>query len=89
MPEDKGLEAIDFISFIGSLGATALMYLGETLAPGQPRCAKDVPAARQMIDLLDLIKAKTQGNLDKDEADALDNLLYNLMTRYVRETGQK
>ena len=86
MPDEKGGHLpIDFISFIGSLGATCLMYLGETVSPDQPEGTKDLKAAKQMIDLLDLLKAKTEGNLDKDEAASLDNLLYNLRVRFVKE----
>jgi hypothetical protein len=74
---------IDFVSFIGSLAATAFLHMGEKLAPGQPEMPVDLPAARQMIDLLDLLKQKTKGNLEKEEADALEALLYNLRLRYV------
>ena len=84
MPDDKGY--IDFVSFIGSLGATALMHMGERLAPEQPETPRDLPAAKQMIDLLDLIKTKTQGNLTGDESEAFENMLFNLRLLYVRET---
>ena len=76
----------DFISFISSLAATALMHLGEKIAPDQPDM-KDLPAARQMIDLIDLLKAKTAGNLDQDESDVMENILYNLRLRFVRESS--
>ena len=79
---------IDFISFISSLAATALMQLGEKIAPDQPEM-KDLPAARQMIDLIELLKTKTAGNLDQDESDVLENILYNLRLRFVRESSGK
>jgi len=84
-----GAPAPDFIAFIGSLGGSALMYLGERLTPEQPPMEVNLPAARQMIDILDMLKQKTAGNLDEDERVSLDNLLYNLKMRYTQavETG--
>ena len=86
MPENA-LPPIDFVAFISSLAATALMHLGEKLGPEQPDMPKDLPAAKQMIDLLELLKEKTRGNLEQGESEVLENLLYNLRMRFVRETG--
>ena len=87
-PGEDNLPEINFLSFLGSLGATALMELGEKISPDHDD-RKDLPAAKQMIDLIDLIKEKTKGNLEKEESEMLDNLLYNLKVRYVRETTRK
>ena len=88
--EEQGdMPPIDFVAFISSLAATALMHLGEKLSPDQPDGMKNLSAAKQMIDLLDLLKVKTSGNLAKEETDMLDNILYNLRMRYVMETTGK
>ena len=80
---------IDFISFISSLAATALMQLGEKVTADQPEM-KDLAGAKQMIDLLELLQVKTKGNLEKEESDVLESILYNLRLRYVREaTGKR
>jgi hypothetical protein len=86
---EDDMQPIDFIAFISSLAATALMHLGEKLSPDQPDGMKNLAGAKQMIDLLDLLKAKTSGNLAKEEIDMLDNILYNLRMRYVMETTGK
>ena len=83
------MQTIDFIAFISSLAATALMHFGEKLSPDQPDGMKNMDAAKQMIDLLDLLKLKTKGNLEKEELDMLENILYNLKMRYVMETTGK
>jgi len=87
--EPGDMQAIDFIAFISSLAATALMHLGEKISPDQPDDMKNLMAAKQMIDLLDLLKVKTKGNLAKEETDMLENILYNLRMRYVMETTGK
>ncbi len=87
--EPPAPQSLDFISFAGSLGATALMYLGEMVSPEQPPGPADLAAAKQMIDLIDMLKEKTKGNLDGEESDMMDNLLYNLRVRYVRLAEKK
>jgi Domain of unknown function (DUF1844) len=83
------LPPVDFISFVGSLGASALMYLGEKIAPDQPEGLKDLHGAKQMIDLIALLEEKTKGNLNEDESHMMQSLLYNLRMRYVHEAGKK
>ncbi len=80
---------VDFMAFIGSLGASALMYLGEKVAPDQPDDLKDLAGAKQMIDLIALLEEKTKGNLTAEEAHMMQTLLYNLRMRYVREAEKK
>lgn len=87
-PEGE-LPPVDFISFVGSLGASALMYLGEKIAPDQPEGLKDLHGAKQMIDLIALLEEKTKGNLNEDESHMMQSLLYNLRMRYVREAEKK
>ena len=39
--------------------------------------------ARHTVDLLGLLKEKTEGNLDDEEKQLLDTLLYELRTKFV------
>ena len=41
--------------------------------------------AKQTIDILGILKEKTEGNLTKDEEQLLDNLLHDLRLKYVQE----
>jgi Domain of unknown function (DUF1844) len=82
--QDRSLPPLDFLSFVGSLAATALMLMGERLSADMPEAEPDLPAAKQMIDLIDLLKAKTKGNLAGHEAEGLESILYNLRMRYIQ-----
>ena len=74
---------ITFSSFILGLSTQALISLGEIPAtPGQAT-QTDLTAARQMIDVLAMLQQKTSGNLDADEGQMLENVLYDLRMRYV------
>ena len=66
---------VSFAQFLVSLGSSALVHLGEVAAPGAPAPAPDLPMATHTLALLHLLKAKTAGNLDADEARLLDALL--------------
>ena len=58
-----------FTNFIEPLIAQGYMSLGMLRNPYQPQSKIDTGAARQMIEILTLLKEKTQGNLDPDEDD--------------------
>jgi len=62
------------------------MSLGLLRNPYQPQTKVDVAAARQMIDILVLLKEKTAGNLTADEDDFLDTHLGELKLAYVQRT---
>ncbi|HXH09819.1 MAG TPA: DUF1844 domain-containing protein [Alphaproteobacteria bacterium] len=81
-------EGIDFASFIVSLGTQAFMHLGDIPNPMNQKREKDLPAAKHLIDLLGMLQAKTKGNLNGDEDRLLQQLLFDLRLRYVRETGR-
>jgi hypothetical protein len=75
-----------FTNFIEPLIAQAYMSLGMLRNPYQPQAKIDVAAARQMIEILSLLKEKTQGNLTPDEEDFLSTHLGDLKLAFVQRT---
>jgi hypothetical protein len=49
---------------------------------------RHLPLAKQTIDLLGMLKEKTQGNLTPDEEKLIDHLLADLRWRYIRAKGR-
>ena len=84
-PENIPLPEMDFSSFIFSLSTSALLHLGEVPDPLTQKTEKNLPLAKQTIDILGMLKEKTRGNLTGDEEKLLDNFLTDLRWRYVRE----
>lgn len=84
-PEPQ-LPEITFSSFIISLSSSALFHFGEIPDPITNKKQRNLPLAKQTIDILGILKEKTIGNLTKEESQLLDNLLYDLRIRYVNET---
>ena len=79
---------IDFSSFILSLGQTALIQMGEETDPITNRREKNLPQAKEMIDLIELLQEKTMGNLTREEEVLMQNLIYTLKMRYVKATSK-
>jgi hypothetical protein len=79
------LPGIDFSSFILSLSTSVLVHLGEVPDPLTQKPDRHLPLAKQTIDLLGMLKEKTQGNLTQDEEKLMDHLLADLRWRYIRE----
>jgi hypothetical protein len=83
--EDYPLPEINFPTFIFSLNSSALVNLGVIEDPATNQKAKNLPMAKQTIDILGMIEQKTQGNLSDDEANMLKTMLYELRMLYVKE----
>lgn len=86
-PEE--LPSIDFSTFVLSLSHSALLHLGEAPHPDTNRLEKNLPLARQTIDLIALLEDKTKGNLTGDEERLLHQILFDLRMRYVELSKQK
>jgi hypothetical protein len=84
-PAGDALPTVDFSSLCLSLGTSALYHLGTVGDPetGAKAPAPNLPLARQTIDILEMLQRKTQGNLDAEEAQLLEGLLYQLRMRFV------
>jgi hypothetical protein len=81
------LPELNFASFIYSLSTSALVHLGEIPEPITEKMDKNLPLAKQTIDILGIIQEKTKGNLTQEEETLLNNFLYDLRMRYVKAMG--
>jgi Domain of unknown function (DUF1844) len=83
--EQAQLPEINFPTFIFSLNSSVLVHLGALDDPGTGKKEKNLPLAKQTIDILGILEEKTKGNLSKDEENLLKNILHDLRLMYVRE----
>src|SRR6266852_7241258 len=61
----------------------AMMLLGKLAHPESGKVVQDVEAARLFIDQLEMLEAKTKGNLSKDEEALLKQTLMTLRLNFV------
>ena len=62
------------------------LFLGDVPLP-DGESAENLNLARFHIDLLDVLKRKTESNLSQEESTVPDDLLYRLRMRYVQKSG--
>ena len=84
-PTGQPTPPINFLSFIYSMGASALMCLGEPLDPGAGAQAPNFSHAQEIIDILTMLEAKTKGNLTGEEKTLLEDMLYTLRIKFVEK----
>jgi hypothetical protein len=85
--EAPPLPEINFATFIVSLNASALLHLGAIEDPVSGQTNKNLPMAKQTIDILSMLEEKTASNLTTEESNLLKNILYDLRIIYVKESG--
>ena len=79
----KSLPPLDFSTFVLSLASTAMVHLGQLPRPEGEAVERDLPAAKQAIDMLNMLEEKTRGNLDESEEKLMRSVLYDLRVAYV------
>ena len=80
----SALPSVKFESLISEYAGTALAYLSGIQDPETKKVFIDLNLAKRMIDIIEMLKEKTDGNLAMPEKNFLDNTLYNLRMSYVR-----
>lgn len=81
-------KAPTFVEFLAGFVGSAATHLGLVPHPASGKAQVDLPAAKQMIDILALLEEKTRGNLTPQEKQFLDNALTELRLTYVRLASQ-
>ena len=88
--DDVGsLPGIDFSTFILSLSSSAILHLGLMENPYTKTVERNLPLAKQTIDIIAMLKDKTKGNLSDDEENLITHLLTDLRFKYVNELNKK
>lgn len=80
-PANDEMPPIDFTTFILSMSTSCMIHLGEVDSPGGGR-QLDLPMAKQTIEILEMIGAKTVGNLSGEEERLLEQVLADLRDAY-------
>jgi len=79
---------INFATFIVGLSTEALSALGEIPHPATGERSRDLDAAQQLIDIIGMLRDKTRGNLDVNEENLIEAILFDLRMKYVELARQ-
>jgi len=74
----------DFAALLSMLFTQTLFSLGFIQVKGQEKRAPDLALAKYNIDMLGTLEAKTKGNLNEDEQQAIISALSELRMAYVK-----
>jgi hypothetical protein len=84
----RDLPPADLATLVNMLATNAMVFLGQIPAPGSQQYMRNLPQAQHMIDLLMVVREKTQGNLSREEEEMLQELLPQLQMAYVSVSRQ-
>ena len=87
--QQGALPEINFSTFVISLSTQALMHLGEIASPISGKVEPDIPVAKQMIDILGMLREKSRGNLNSGEEKLMEDILFDLRMKYVEAVKKK
>jgi hypothetical protein len=76
---------IPFYQLVWSMQAAAWQQMGKVASVVTGKLERDLDQAKNSIDMLEMIQRKTKGNLNEQEKNTLDQVLYELRMNYVDE----
>ncbi len=88
MTEQQHSDQALFTALLFSLHAAGMQQLGKIMNPLTNQVERDLEQAQATIEMLEMLKRKTTGNLVENENKLLARLLYELQMNYVDEAGK-
>jgi len=82
--DDETRKSFLFLHLLHSFESAALIGLGKLPGP-EGECKVELEAASFAIDMLDMMKARTQGNLKEEEERYLETMISDLKLNYLSE----
>lgn len=83
--ETPSRQAALFLQLVLSLQQSGMMALGKLMNPLSRKIETNLEMARDTIDTLEALEARTRGNLESDEQRVLTQVLSELRLNYVDE----
>ncbi|MCI4445469.1 MAG: DUF1844 domain-containing protein [Candidatus Aminicenantes bacterium] len=82
---EEFIPPLDFSSIVFPIYTQALIKLGLLEDPKSNKLETNLELAKRLIDLLDLLKDRTKGNLEPDEENFLEAILSQLKLHYLKK----
>ncbi len=84
-PTSRDMDTVRFISLVSMFASSAYSSMGKIANPATGEIERDLDAARGFIDILVMLKTKTEGNLTKEEERLIASTVSDLQLNFVRE----
>ncbi len=86
--EHKEKQQFLLMQLVFSLHSATMQQLGKVKNPLSDTVERDLPGAQASIDMIEMIREKTKGNLSDDEERFLNQILHELRLNYVDEAAK-
>jgi hypothetical protein len=86
--DEKQKNEIMFTQLVLMFHTAAMQQLGKLKNPITDAVERNLEAAQNSIDILDMLRAKMKGNLSQEEQRLLSQVLAELRLNYVDEVGK-
>ncbi|MCK5571910.1 MAG: DUF1844 domain-containing protein [Bacteroidetes bacterium] len=77
-----------FTQVVAMFHVAAMQQMGKIKHPVTDKIERNLEGAQNSIDLLDMLKEKTKGNLDDEERKMLGQVLQELKLNYIDESSK-
>jgi len=77
------------LQLITSLSVACMQQLGKIISPITGKIERDLEQAKYSIELLRMLREKTEGNLSTDELRILDHAIYEAQMNYLDEAKKE
>jgi len=77
-----------FIHLVYIFHSSAMVAMGKLKNPATDKIERDLDQAKQSIDILEMLKEKTKGNLSAELSSLLDKFLTELRLNFVDERNK-
>jgi hypothetical protein len=81
---DRDTTGPELANLFVMFASSALIALGEAPDPTSGERTVDLDQAREAVDILLLLREKTEGNRTEQESQLLEEILYDLQMRFVQ-----
>jgi hypothetical protein len=81
---EVGMPPANLTYLASSLSIQASVCLGLMPDPVSGKAEKNLPVARHLIDILEVLQQKTEGNRTPEETEDIEAMLYQLRMAYVQ-----
>ncbi len=78
-----------FVQLISSLHGGALMQMGKMKNPATDKLERNLEQAELTIEMLDMLKERTKGNLTNDEDKFISLVISEVKLNYVDEKAKE
>ncbi len=86
-PQKNAQNSALFIECVTMYAHQAMIAMGKVVNPITKKAERNLEAARFFIDMLEMLEAKTKGNLGRDEERMLQSSLGSLRLTFVEEAN--